>query len=214
MSVNNDKALKFYKEMSINNPDKFSTKNLKLNDHSDIDAEFLSKYLTPGTDLLDIGSGTGLLIEKIYKIPRSITCVEPFEEFSKFILMDKRINVITSNINYFETNDKFDIISLFGVINYFSSEETLALYKKLYFFLKSDGIIIIKNQFGLNSDVEISGLSKELNKEYFADYRLLTHELQLLWSVGFNKTNVFDIYPPEFNRWENTHYFAITAKKI
>lgn len=205
--------LGFYQQVANEAKDKFAPKLNQFNDNSALDASFLATYLNADTELLDLGSGSGLLIEKIYTIPKSITCVEPFEEFSKFIVKAPHIKVVNSTIQDFRTEKKFDVISLFGVMLYLPEDDARAVYSRLFSLLKPHGVLIVKHQFGLNQDVVVNKFSEELGRDYYATYRLLTHEMQLLWKAGFTGVRAIDIYPPHKNRWDNTHAFALVAGK-
>ena len=98
-------------------------------------------------------------------------------------------------------------------MHYFNELEAKKVYGNLYCILKNTGRIIIKNQFALKEDVTIEHYSKELDKNYFANYRSIKKECQLLANVGFRNFEIIDIYPPKKNRWSNTHFYAITAQK-
>jgi hypothetical protein len=79
--------------------------------------------------------------------------------------------------------------------------------------LKPSGKFIIKNQFSVTEDVNVSGFSSELQQEYHAQYRNIDKEIEILKKIGYKNVEVFDIYPPECNRWNNTHFYAIVATK-
>ena len=77
--------------------------------------------------------------------------------------------------------------------------------------MKHDGKIIIKNQFGIEQDVTVEGYSQEQKTEYYAQYRQINKEVSILSNIGYKNIEVFDIYPPECNRWQNTHFYAIVG---
>ena len=54
---------------------------------------------------------------------------------------------------------------------------------------------------------------KELQSYYFSYYRDLEKEKELLKEIGFKIKQVVDIYPKEYNRWNNTHFYAIVCEK-
>lgn len=83
--MKNANSLAFFKNMAENNPDEKSVKITKVNDFSDLDAEFILKYADKNTRILDLASGSGLIINKMYDKVGHITAVEVFEQFSKFI---------------------------------------------------------------------------------------------------------------------------------
>jgi len=190
-----------------------SVKIMPMNDFTNYDAEFILRYATSQTHILDLGTGTGLTINKIYDKIGKITVVEPFENFTKFIQKDLNIEIFNQTLSDFEPKDTYDLLTCFGIMQYFTEEEVLPIYKKYFLALKEHGKIIVKNQFGVKEDVFVSGYSKELETEYGSHYRHLNKEINILKNVGYKNTKVFDIYPPECNRWENTHFYAIVAEK-
>lgn len=212
--MKNSDALKFFESMTQNAKDNPNCVKLAHNtDYTDIDAEFILKYANLDSNILDIGTGTGLIINKIYDKVSSIDCLEPFEDFSKYIIKNDNINVINKSIFEYNTDKTFDIITIFGSMHYFSREEAEKIYSLSYSLLKTSGKLIIKNQFGVSEDVTVQGYSHEQKADYYAQYRHLDKEVELLKSLGFKNVETDDIYPPEANRWDNTHFYAIVAEK-
>lgn len=209
--MNNKHSLDFFHTMAQSNPSRKDVKILPKNDHSDVDAEFIMRYASKDSNILDLGSGSGLIINKIYKKVRSITAVEVFPEFTKFIANSENITVINEDIFTYRSNKLYDLITMFGVVQYFSRDEVADMYRNYYKNLCSGGKLIIKNQFGVDDDVVVSGFSNELGRNYYSQYRHLESEKSLLSSIGYKNIQTFDIYPAKFNRWANTHYFAIAA---
>jgi 16S rRNA A1518/A1519 N6-dimethyltransferase RsmA/KsgA/DIM1 with predicted DNA glycosylase/AP lyase activity len=212
--MKNAEALTFFYNMSHSkdcNPQ--SVKLAHNTDYTDIDAEFVLQYADKNTSILDIGSGTGLIINKIYDKVKSIECVEPYAEFTKFIAKSDNITIINEDAFKYNTTKNFDLVSLFGFIQYMSEEEALFIYIKCYKWLKQNGKIIVKNQFAVAEDVNVSGYSEEQKTEYYAQYRNIDKEVNMLKQTGFKNPKVTDIYPPKANRWNNTHFYAIVAEK-
>ena len=205
----NEKIFNYYDKLSKKADNPLITRN-KAKDFTKYDIEFIKQFADKNKILLDLGSGTGLAINHLIPYFKKIIAIEKYKEFYKFI--DKKIEVIESDIKTFDFNIKFDIVTLFGVMNYFSYEQAKELYIKIYNSLDS-GVLIIKNQFGLKKDVIVDGYSKELNSYYFSEYRFIEKETTLLKSIGFKNIEIIDIYPKEYNRWKDTHFYAIVAKK-
>jgi len=204
----NEKSFKYYDKIAKNVTNPLIVRN-KAKDFTKYDIEFLKQFSDKNKILLDLGSGTGLTINNLVDKFKKIIAVEKYKEFYKFI--DNNIEIIESDIKEFDFNLTFDIVTLFGVMHYFSFEEAKNLYQKIY--NSFNGTLIIKNQFGLNDDVIVDGYSKELDSYYFSEYRYLQKEIDLLKNIGFKIDEVVDIYPKEYNRWENTHFYAIVCKK-
>jgi cyclopropane fatty-acyl-phospholipid synthase-like methyltransferase len=209
--VEHRQAIQYWQEMARNNPDEKSVKINPENDYTAFDAEFIMMYANKDSEVLDLASGTGLAINKYYDRVGHIDAVELFPEFTKFIVQSPNVKIYNQSIEDFLPEKGYDIVSMFGVVQYFSEEEVAALYSKYKTALNPGGRLIVKNQFGVEGDVEVSGVSQELNKEYLSQYRHIEKEVSILKSVGFEEVDVIDIYPPEANRWSNTHFYAIVA---
>ena len=210
--INNKQVIDYYNKMAKNIKNQGETRN-KAKDFSKYDISFMKKFSNPNKTLLDLGSGTGLLINHLIPNFKEIIAVEKYAEFSKFIIESPNLKVINIDLMKFKTNRTFDYVSLFGVMNYFNQDEAVNIYKKILILLKEDGKLIIKNQMGISNDVIINGFSKELQANYYSEYRHIDKEIQLLKDIGFINIEVIDIYPKEFNRWENTHFYALVCEK-
>ena len=211
--MKNTDALDFFRKIVNESEHPDIAIKLKSGDHSDLDAAFIERYVCPTDLILDIGSGSGLIVNKIYKRVKSIIAVEPCEKLSAYIQKDPKITVVNKNFFDYETDRKIDVITAFGTMHYFNRDESAEVYSRCFSMLKTGGLMLIKNQFGVNSDIQIENFSTELNMFYYAQYRALSSEIEALRKIGFQEVVSFDIYPPECNRWVNTHFYAITAKK-
>jgi SAM-dependent methyltransferase len=211
--MGNKQAIDYWRKKASSNPDEKTAKVNAFNDYTHLDAAFILKYATNNSDILDLASGTGLILNKIYDKVRTIVAVERFETFSRFIRRSDNITVINEDINTYEPAAAFDLITMFGIVSYFDYAEIEKIYRKYHTCLRTHGKLIIKNQFGVKEDVLVSGYSEELKEAYFSQYRYLGHEIALLTEAGYKNMEVIDIYPPGCNRWDNTHFYAIVAEK-
>ena len=211
--MNNKTALNLFKGICAQSDDPGLAIKFGSGDLSQLDVEFISDYIDRDTHLLDIGSGAGLSVNKLIPLVSKITAVEPFPELSKHINQSPDVTVINENILDFCTDSLFDVITCFGVMQYFNSGEAEIVYKKLFGMLKDDGILIVKNQFGLSEDVTVSGYSEKLKMDYCSEYRQVSKEITLLEKCGGTEISVHDIYPPEHNHWDNTHFYALVSRK-
>jgi len=211
--MENKKAFDFWSSKAENTTDAKDLKLNPINDHTQMDADFILKYADKTTSILDLGTGTGLIVNKIYDKIGKITCVEPFEGFTKYIARSENIKVEHQTLMGFEPSETFDLITVFGVMHYFNEKESIEIYKKYFPALKKGGRLIVKNQFGVSEDVIVDGYSEEQKTDYFASYRHIDKEVKILETIGYKNLEVVDIYPPECNRWENTHFYAIVGEK-
>lgn len=210
--MNNQKALQFWTQKSRSNVTPLTAKVQSANDFSQMDVDFILQYAGSDCDLLDLATGTGITLNKYSERVKSVVAVERYVEFARFIEKHPNVEVVISDIMDFETPRKFDIINFFGIISYFNREEIARLYKKYKSFLKPQGKFLIKNQFGVKKDVLVDGFSEELQCDYYSEYRSLETEIAILRKAGFTCVKVVDIYPPEFNRWQNTHFYALIVE--
>lgn len=212
--MENKEALDFFQKMSENSHDPKSVKLANSSDFSQMDASFILEYADDKTNILDLGTGTGLIVNKLYDKVNHITAVEPFSSFTKYIVPSDNITIVNKTFEeYVIISNDFDLITIFGVMHYFNEQESVEIYRKFQSALKPGGKIIIKNQFGIHEDVVVEGYSKEQKSNYYAQYRFIDKEVRNLSSIGFQNVTVVDIYPPECNRWENTHFYAIVGEK-
>ena len=181
-------------------------------DFSAFDIEFVRRFAGPSKHLLDLGAGTGLLINPLVDAFGHITAVEKYPQFSRFIARAPHLELIDADLNAFETSGQFDLITVFGVMNFFNRSEALRLYRKAAQWLKPDGVLILKHQMGVKEDVLVDGHSVELGTNYYSEYRWVRHEMQLVTEAGFCVEEPVDIYPPAFNRWPNTHFYALVCR--
>lgn len=211
MTFANTDAISFFNSLAINDPDPLACKFQARNDGSVYDAAYISKLLFPGCSLCDLGSGSGLIVNRLANHDGKIVCVEPFGQFSRFIQKRENITIIHSTIQQFFTEEKFDVVSAFGLMQYFNEYEASEIYKRITGFLKPYGLLLIKNQLGLRERVTVNGFSPEMNDDYYSEYRTLREECEILRSAGFSMTLVEEIYPEKFNRWPDTRFMTITA---
>ncbi|KIP31853.1 methyltransferase [Francisella tularensis subsp. holarctica FSC022] len=208
----NKKIEAYYNILSRKIKSPYETRN-KSKDFSQYDIFLVKKLADRSKNLLDLGSGTGLLINSIHNCFKKIVAVEKYKEFSDFIIRKPNIDIINEDITNFKTHEKFDIITIFGVMNFFNAQEAKYVYKKVLSMMHTNGVLIIKNQFGLNDNVVIDGYSEELKSNYYSEYRYIDGEINLLQKIGFNSIEKIDIYPKEYNRWSNTHFYALVCKR-
>jgi hypothetical protein len=140
--------------------------------------------------------------------------VEKYKEFSRFIKPRPNLDIINEDVLNLDIHRKFHLVTLFGLMNFFSDLEAKMIYKKVFESLQAGGQMIVKHQMGIESDVTVTGISEELGVEYFSNYRSLSREKEILLEVGFHVEDEIDIYPPPLNRWPNTHFYALVAQRL
>lgn len=190
----------------------------KSPDFTNYDVDFIKSYVKiQNCSLLELGAGTGLMTNRLHDQFSSIVAVEKYPEFSAFINKVDSVSIINADlldlcniVNF----GNFDFVILFGVMNFFNKREASLIYKFAYNSLKPNGKLIVKHNMGIAQDVHVNGHSKELDSYYYSEYRCVENELKLIKSIGLQIDEVVDIYPDEFNRWKDTHFYAIVCTKI
>jgi cyclopropane fatty-acyl-phospholipid synthase-like methyltransferase len=212
MPMSNEQSLIFHGNLAAQNLTEENVYSGKLG-RARLDVDFLRGRLKlrHRPRLLDLGTGTGAIINEVIASAAEITCVEMFPAFSQHIKTGKKVRIITANIRDFNSKTPYDLISCFGVLHYFTREEVTKIYHRLFEMTELGGEIIVKNQFGVYEDVNVSGYSEKLGTDYFASYRSVDSEMNLLKEIGFQQVIKHDIYPEAFNQWDNTHYYGLTA---
>ena len=208
-----NKTNEYWKNLANKITSPVETKN-KRPDTSDLEIEFLSRYLKSDDDILDVGSGSGLIINKLVDFVKNITAVEKYEGFSKFIIDDPKIFLINADLLGFNIRKEFDAVLCLGVAQCFSRPEITDIYHKLYSMVRSGGLLIIRSHCGLEKDKTVNGFSDELQTDYFAQYRHLDSEIALLKNdIGFESVEIFDFLPDTINVWPDTRHFYFVCKK-
>ena len=210
--MGNRKIKDYYEKLAGGITSATETRN-KAPDFSAYDIAFVKQFADSRKSLLDMGAGTGLLLNQISECFQAVTAVELYPEFSKFITPKPHLHVVNQDILDFETTKIFDIVIAFGVMNFFSTTEAEKLYKQFFKFTTQGGTLIIKNQMGVVEDVIVDKHSEELGHHYYSEYRTASHESKLISAAGFSINDVHDIYPDQFNRWPNTRFKCIVASK-
>lgn len=202
---------KYWERMSHNIKDQSET----YNKHSDIslkDATFIKKYLSETDHVLDIGSGSGAVTNKLLPFVSEITAVETFKGLSDFITEAPNMLVINAKIEGFCIRKEFDVVISTGLMQFFTKSAAIGIYSNLFEMTKKDGLFIMRLHCGLKETIVINH-SKELNQEYFAEFRQVDEEKKLLQEIGFSDVTVIDDAPKELNIYDNTRHFMFVCKK-
>jgi SAM-dependent methyltransferase len=189
-----------------------TTNNKSLN-YLKKEISFIKRFITKDSEIIDIGSGTGLVVNRIHKDIKYLVAVEPFRGLSRFIVDDEKILLINAELTSFYIRKRFDFAICTGVSQFFNKKDITKIYNNIYEMLKKNGALILRVHCGLEKDVIINGYSKELDSEYYAEYRYLSNEVELLKQVGFNKIKVYDEVSDELNVWKDTKHFYLTCWK-
>lgn len=208
----NVNASKFYQNMGLTITDPLETKNRAL-DGTEIDVQLIKSNVPFGSELIDFGSGTGLIVNRLVDHCKELTAVEKFESLARFITIDSRVKLIIADLLDFKVDSVYDAVTCFATLNYFNMYEAFRILQAAFACCKPGGVFIMKHQMAISEKVLINGFSDDLGAYYFSEYRTVADEIRLAQLVGFKHVETIDIYPAEYNRFESTHFFAVVMRK-
>lgn len=207
----NNKIEMFWRKRAQMN-DQYTSARLYNDERLNYDLKLIKGYLTNASYVLDLGCGSCIITNEIESIVQHITAVDKYGDFFRFCIKSNKIKTIQADIVDFKIQQEYDLILIFGVNNYITAQQAQNVYNNCFNMLKNNGILIVKHQMGEVEDVFVDNYSDDLECWYTAEYRSVSNEKTMLEQAGFI-VEVKDIYPPEMNRWENTHFYALIGAK-
>ena len=177
-------------------------------------------FNTPVARLLDLGCGTGLQLERLFKrFPgMEVTGIDMSYEMLKIMrekYPDKKLRLLCGS--YFDVSFEglFDSVLTTYSLHHFSEESKLKLYKRVYAALKPEGLFVfgdytvstIERQAELlaeNDRIRIEQKIADGEFYHFDTPFTAETEIRLMKTAGFASTDVI-------RQWENTS--IIIAKK-
>lgn len=174
------------------------------------DLALINNYANSKSKVLDLGCGNCSLSNKLLNKVKYIKALDKYPEFLKYCVKNKKLETKAINILKYQDKKKYDLILLFGVINFFSEREEFKIYRLCKSWLKKTGILLIKHQIGINKEIIIDKYSQELKDNYYARYPHIKKMIFIL--KKYFKIKIIDIYPEKFNPWPNTHFYAFICK--
>lgn len=208
--MNKEKIDKFWASRTKIEDPRLAT-NYRQDGRLSYDIKFVSKFLPQNAKILDLGAGTCTLSSTFLEQVDEIIAVDKFAEFLAKAPEHPRLKKVCDNVANFLVNKKFEIILLFGVVNFLTAKEELAVYKSCQAMLSDKGVLLVKNQCGIEKEILIDNYSEELNEHYHARYPFLADQIHSL--SKFFKVDTIDVYPSTLNRWSNTHFYGFVCQK-
>ncbi|MES2142749.1 MAG: class I SAM-dependent methyltransferase [Pseudomonadota bacterium] len=209
--LSKEKIAKFWEGRSEIKDPRLAT-HFKHDDTLDYDFDFILKHTNSSSCVLDLGCGTGAIVNKLESYVTKIVAVDKNENFLKCCIDSPKIIKKVADLPYYEDSNQYDLIVIFGVLNYLNDEEVTQLYKTCHDLLKEEGILLIKQTCGIRENIIVDGYSEALGQCYHALYRSLNNDRQLISNV-FSNHILVDIYPEYLNPWPNTHFYAFIVEK-
>ncbi len=209
--LNKEKIEKFWQSRAELKDPRLAT-HFKHDDALSYDLDFILKYTCSRDHVLDLGCGTGAITNALEPHVSRVMAVDKNADFLGFCIDSPKIVKKTADLPNYMDNDQYDLILLFGVLNYLDDGEVSQLYKICYDLLKEKGKLLIKHTCGISQNVLIDDYSETLGQHYHALYRSLANDSHLIGKF-FSVHSVVDIYPSHLNPWKNTHFYAFVVEK-
>lgn len=156
--------------------------------------------------ILDLGCGSGQLSKAVKRPNDILIAVDNQRNYQRFF-DGENTEFVECDVTEYEYSMQIDLILLFGVINYLTSEEIAKLFNKISNTSYSKFQLIIKAQFAIEKDYEFDKFSDDLNFQYSARYPRFENFLDTF--SGFKKSIEIIDYPSEFNQRDNFVHKAI-----
>jgi 2-polyprenyl-3-methyl-5-hydroxy-6-metoxy-1,4-benzoquinol methylase len=177
------------------------------------DMALITPHLAAGRRVLDLGCGTCVLANEIaLHHPVHVHAVDYAPGMLRHALPRPNLTTEASDVLTYASDQPFDVILLFGVINYIvDGEARRSLYARCHRMLKPGGWLILKSQLGRENAVFVDTYSEHLAAHYVATYPAVEDEQDMI-------ARYFDVtrsepYPDSFNRYANTRFFAFHARR-
>ena len=168
--------------------------------------------------VLDLGCGTGLELERLFRINGKavVTAIDLSEGMLKLLkekFPDRQGQIELIHGSYMETDfgcEVYDCVLTTYSLHHFEAEEKLALYSRIHDSLKKGGCFIEGDYTAKTQEEEreLISLNRKLRQEagidggfYHIDIPLAVEtQLKVLKEAGFNRTKIR-------NEWEKTAIF-------
>ncbi len=170
----------------------FNSRDERLESYEKELYTYISNYVKNGDDVLEIGSGTGRLLQILERLGCRTTAVELSEEMCKFSKKNSPNTILINqdilSVNFFDK--QFDVICGLALIHTMTFQDATVLLKKVGTWLKENGTFIFdtieyreSKEFFMKTGVhnDIVKFRKQYTK----------HELEeLIYSSGFKISNI------------------------
>lgn len=203
-----DKVRSFWRERAVSDAPNAARFH---DEHTGFDQELLRSLFGKGSRILDLGAGTCDIANwLVTDLGAEVRAVEREAEFLSLAISHPALTTECADVRTYTPQGTFDGVLLFGVIGYLPDPEVRqTLYARIARVLSPNGLLLIKNQFGTESPVEVDTYSPALGSRYYTLYPKLDEETALL-APRFN-VDALNIYPPELSPHSNTKFFHIKA---
>jgi SAM-dependent methyltransferase len=159
--------------------------------------------------VLDLGSGHGELSRPLAGEAR-LLALDFAPAYARSFSAPNH-EFMAGDVGAFDTEERFDVVLLFGVVTSIDEADEPPLYAKMAGLLAPGGVAVVKNQCALGEEFVATGYSEALGADYSGRYPLAERQrARLLEAFG---TVELRPYPPQFNPWENSAHVAFVCRE-
>ncbi|MFT5486609.1 MAG: trans-aconitate methyltransferase, partial [Alphaproteobacteria bacterium] len=137
--------------------------------------------------VLDLGSGIGMWAEDFARRFSSVTAVESshglFEALQARAAPYPNLNPVHGDVMTFETEERYDLIFLGGLLMYLNDRDVIDLLQKLALYLKPGGIILCRES-------TVRGPALTLKGDYQVVYRQVSDYTNIFAQRGLDARHV------------------------
>lgn len=105
-------------------------------------AKLISKYTAPGK-VLDVGCAAGFILKGFEQSGWQCSGVEPNNTMASFGRNELNLDIVTGNLESFETNERFNLINMIQVIGHFINLDEA--FKNLSLLLIQNGLVLVES---------------------------------------------------------------------
>lgn len=164
-------------------------------------------------NIIDLGSGTGLQLIKLYKVFPNIKTIaidvsDKMLERLKERNISNNITIVNKSFFDYDFGINIDAVISTQALHHFDYNDKFLLFKKIYKCLKDNGVFINEDYFAKTNDDETRGFNdyKNLIKgegKHYDTPLTVEHEIEILKNAGFK----------EINKYETDKYKILVAIK-
>lgn len=133
--------------------DRYIASRFHKNDRLIYDAEYVKRFATKESNVLDLGCGTGLMEDVIYDAVGQITAIDRFPEFLKQTNSYQNVEYLCFEVEKYCDRRQYDLIIMWGLTMYLDDEAMQRTIANCKTMLRDQGVLLIKNQWGINDRV-------------------------------------------------------------
>ncbi|MCW2667005.1 MAG: Methyltransferase domain protein [Frankiales bacterium] len=160
--------------------------------------------------VLDLGSGHGDLSRRLCPPGTRLVAVD-WEPGFATAYTEPEHAFVQSLVTDFRTDERFDLVLLFGVVTCLELAEELQVYGALAAHVGPGGVAVVKNQCSTGREFAVDTHSEALATRYSGRYPS-DEEQQARLQAVFADIEVIH-YPDQFNPWPNSRHLAFVCRE-